>query len=78
MPKEAAYAATPSIVLRTNPIWDEMGKAGIIKCCPPQQEKLSERLQDAADKLIATKHEPWPYNGNASEKIVDAILDEAR
>ena len=78
VPKEAAYAATPSIVLRANPIWDEMGKAGIIKCCPPQQEKLSKRLQDAADNLIAKKHEPWPYNRNASEKIVDVILDGTR
>lgn len=77
VPKEAAYAATPSIVLRANPIWADMGEAGIIKCCPPQQGKLSQRLQDAADKLIATKHKPWPYSRNASEKIVDTILGTA-
>ena len=41
VPKEAAYAATPSIVLRTNPIWDEMGKAGIIKCLPNKKSYQS-------------------------------------
>ena len=48
---------------------------------PPSQQGKAIRAPSRckiSDKLIATKHEPWPYNGNASEKIVDAILDEAR
>lgn len=73
VPKEAAYAGTPSIVLRSHPIWVEMGATGVIQCCDPSEKEFTDRLRDLASKLSGQKFAQWPYDRNASLDIVRTI-----
>ena len=53
-------------------------KQVLLSAALPNKKSYQSAFKMQPDNLIATKHEPWPYNGNASEKIVDAILDGTR